>query len=99
MAKKVHWSKTKAGRKRLSEIHTLNWAKRKAAPTPSTTTHGHHHEAAASSEIPIRRYARTNTLVKESIRALAIEGARVKLADLDRQREVLQMFIKSGDKK
>lgn len=37
-------------------------------------------------------------LLKETVRAFAIEGAKTRLAQLDREREVLQMFIKSGEK-
>lgn len=80
------------------------WASRRVNGTdkPSQTRsvpHLNGVSTAATSEIALVTHrTHPKQLVRESVRALAIEGAKVRLVQLDQEREILQMFIHGGKK-
>jgi len=79
-----------ASRKRISAAMKAVYAKKRAAVAAANG-----HVAAAGPEPIAWKRARA----KASLAALAVIGARVRLAELDREREMLLMLIEKSDEK
>jgi len=97
---------TTAFSKKMSEIRKAAWRQRKAAglgregsvaPHGVASTNGHPHPVAAALGAFRFIKAGSHKLAKASVHQLAIVGARMQLAELERQCDTLRIFIKQAE--
>jgi len=93
--------------RKMSEIRKAAWRQRKAAglgregsvaaPHDIASTNGHPHPIAGALGAFRFIKAGSHKLAKASVHQLAIVGARMQLAELERQCDTLRIFIKQAE--